>query len=354
MRSFLLMLFFGIHLASAGIHSLKYYFTATSEVPNFPEFVAVGMVDDIPIVYYDSNSPQATPKQDWMHRVTRKHPQYWEKETGSFSGAQEAFITNIDTAKQRFNQTGGVHTAQKMFGCEWDDGTGEVKGFNQHRYDGEDFISLDLENKVWVAVVPQALLTKQKWDVNTDGLDSEKQYLQQICIDWLKRYMCYGRGTLDRKISPEVSLLQKDPSSPVVCHATGFYPRQVMMSWLKNGEDLNEDVELGETLPNEDGTFQKSIRLTVSAEELSQHQYSCVVDHMSLQDKTVKTWGENEFMDKQRDPDNISIIIITVAAALLILISVSVLFFIWKRSMSGYGKTNNTDSDKSEWPAQKA
>ncbi|KAI4883953.1 hypothetical protein NFI96_009101 [Prochilodus magdalenae] len=43
---------------------------------------------------------------------------------------------------------------------------------------------------------------------------------------------------------PEVSLFQEDSSSPVVCHATGFYPKTVNINWQKNGEDLDEGVEL--------------------------------------------------------------------------------------------------------------
>ena len=39
----------------AATHSLKYFYTATSGLPNFPEFVTVGLMDGLPITYYDSN-----------------------------------------------------------------------------------------------------------------------------------------------------------------------------------------------------------------------------------------------------------------------------------------------------------
>ena len=88
-------------------------------------------------------------------------------------------------------------------------------------------------------------------------------------------------------VPPEVSLFQKDSSSPVVCHATGFFPKAVMISWKKNGEDLDEDVELRETLPNQDRTFQKRSILTVPPEELKDHEYTCIIQHSSLEKEMV-------------------------------------------------------------------
>ncbi|KAG7250989.1 hypothetical protein CRUP_015748, partial [Coryphaenoides rupestris] len=63
---------------------------------------------------------------------------------------------------------------------------------------------------------------------------------------------------------PQVSLLQRTPSSPVVCHATGFYPDRVMVFWKRDDQQLDEHVS-GEVLPNHDGTFQVSVDLDLSS-----------------------------------------------------------------------------------------
>uniref|UniRef100_A0A3B3IFK8 Ig-like domain-containing protein n=1 Tax=Oryzias latipes TaxID=8090 RepID=A0A3B3IFK8_ORYLA len=76
---------------------------------------------------------------------------------------------------------------------------------------------------------------------------------------------------------PSVSFLQKTPSSPVCCHATGFYPDRADLFWRKDGEEIHEGVEKGQILPNHDGTFQMSSELNVS---LIKHEdwrrYDCV------------------------------------------------------------------------------
>ncbi|XP_067335520.1 major histocompatibility complex class I-related gene protein-like isoform X3 [Channa argus] len=101
---FLLLL--GINGATGETHSLKYFYTASSGVPDFPEFVAIGLVDDVQIIHYDSDTMRAEPKQDWMIKVTADDPHYWEMNNERFIATQQTYKNNIEIAKQRFNQTG--------------------------------------------------------------------------------------------------------------------------------------------------------------------------------------------------------------------------------------------------------
>ncbi|KAK3513979.1 hypothetical protein QTP70_000704 [Hemibagrus guttatus] len=102
----------------------------------------------------------------------------------------------------------------------------------------------------------------------------------------VNRSLSYSRDTLKKKDPPTASVLQKhSPSPEVVCHATGFFPKAVNISWRKDGEDVNEDVELRETLLNQDGSFQKRSILKVPAEELQKHNYTCVIQHSSLKEE---------------------------------------------------------------------
>uniref|UniRef100_A0A3B3SL44 Ig-like domain-containing protein n=1 Tax=Paramormyrops kingsleyae TaxID=1676925 RepID=A0A3B3SL44_9TELE len=263
-------------------HSLQYVYSGSSGIPNHPEFMIVGLVDGEPFVHYDSSSHEMTPRQEWVTKAV--DPDYWDRNTQVSMGTEQNFKNNIEVAKLRFNQTGGIHTFQQMYGCEWDDETGATGGLEQFGYDGSDFIALDFKTMTFVTPVQQAFLTTVKWNHDSAILWKSKAYLTQTCIVWLKKYVSYGKSTLERTVRPEVSLLQKDPSSPVTCHATGFFPRGIVVTWQKDGEDMHSDVEVGETLPNGDGTFQISSKLTVKPEDWKMNSYSCVVQHKSLQD----------------------------------------------------------------------
>ncbi|XP_034054903.1 major histocompatibility complex class I-related gene protein-like [Gymnodraco acuticeps] len=298
MKMLLFLLLLGIvgpHCTSARTHSLKYFDTASSGVPNFPEFVSVGLVDEVQMTHYDSNTKREEPKQDWMSSITDEDPQYWERNTQTALGAEQVNKVNMETVKQRLNQTGGVHINQIMYGCDWDDETDEVKGYSNHGFDGEDFIVLDLETETWIAPRREAVLTKQRWDNNKAYMAQQKSYFTQWCPEYLKKYLNLGRSSLMRTEIPSVSLLQKSPSSPVSCHATGFYPDRAAMFWTRDGEELHDNVDHGEILPNHDGSFQMSVDLDVSSFP-AEHwdKYRCVFqlsgvkeDHVIVLDPAV-------------------------------------------------------------------
>ncbi|XP_059907372.1 uncharacterized protein LOC132457233 isoform X12 [Gadus macrocephalus] len=270
---------------SAVIHSLRYFYTASSGLSSFPEYVSVGMVDEVQIVHYDSVSKRAVPKQAWMDQGTREDKDYWEGETGRYQGSQQVYKVSIETVKKRFNQTGGAHIVQVMSGCEWDDEDDTTDGYRQHAYDGEDFLAFDLKTLTWVAPVRQAVPTKLRWDQDRAYNQHLKNYLTKVCVDWLKKYLAYGKSTLQRTERPRVSLLQRSPSSPVVCHATAFYPDRVVVFWRRDGQELHEQVDPGEVLPNHDGTFQVSVDLNLTAVPLEDWgRYECVVQLKGIED----------------------------------------------------------------------
>ena len=92
---------------STVLHSLHYFYTGSSGLSTFPEFVVVGMVDGVQMVHYDSNTQRVVLKQDWMEQVIRDDPSYLQRSNRLSQGSQQSFKADIGIVKQRFNQTGG-------------------------------------------------------------------------------------------------------------------------------------------------------------------------------------------------------------------------------------------------------
>ncbi|KPP56401.1 hypothetical protein Z043_125984, partial [Scleropages formosus] len=105
-----------------------------------------------------------------------------------------------------------IHIVQQMYGCEWDDDTGTTRAHRQDGYDGEDFITLDFKTMSYVAPVPQAVPTKDKWNNDKAFIENDRNYFSQICIEWLKKYVDYGKETLQRKGTVQLPRYRGSPA----------------------------------------------------------------------------------------------------------------------------------------------
>ncbi|XP_051926974.1 H-2 class I histocompatibility antigen, alpha chain-like isoform X20 [Hippocampus zosterae] len=258
-------------------------------------------------------------------------------------------------ALQTLNVTPGVHMIQQMIGCEWDDETGEVDGWDQHRYDGEDFISLELKTMRWIAAKPQAFITKNKWE-QLDGLkEYTKRYVTEICPAYLKTYVRNGRDFLMRTELPTVFLLQKTPSSPVTCLATGFYPPVWDLFWRKDGEQLYEDVEMGQTLPNHDGTFQTAVHLKVEAAPDAEAKYECVFRLAGVEEAIVVELDDKNILSNARDAEEERVkrvVAIAVTSGVLAVLAAGVAAVLAKRrrNRQGEGRQDLPDTLQRPFP----
>ncbi|XP_055982740.1 class I histocompatibility antigen, Gogo-B*0102 alpha chain-like [Sorex fumeus] len=332
----------------AGPHSLRYFDTGVSR-PDLGDsrFISVGYVDDTEFVRFDSDSAsqRLEPRAPW---VEQEGPEYWERNTRRAKGTAQTFRANLNTALRYYNQSeADSHTYQRMFGCDVGSDGRLLRGYRQSAYDGADYIALNEDLRSWTAAAgTQAWRTQQKWE-QEGWAEHWRNYMEGRCLESLRRYLEHGKDTLLRAEPPRRHITHhpfSDREVTLRCWALGFYPAEITLTWLREGEDLTQDTELVETRPSGDGTFQKWAAVVVPSGE--EQRYMCRVQHQGLLEPVTLRW----------EPPSQSTILtvgIIVGLALLgaVITGVVVVVVISRRKRSGekggqYTQAANSDSSQ--------
>ncbi|KAK2812857.1 hypothetical protein Q5P01_000959 [Channa striata] len=330
-----------VHCVSVFSVSLNIGITCGSDVFTCPASFASTqttstVVDGVAVGYCDSNNTTAVTKQDWAKEFADKDPQHLQSYSQACKLSVPLSKALIDDLNKHFMKTEGVHVLQEMYGCKWDQGA-KTSAHQQFAYDGEDFIRFDLDTASWV-YTELATSYKRNWEKYFGFKEDLRRFLTNVCPQRLQQYLRHGLSALQRKVRPSVSLLQTSPSSPVSCHATGFYPDRATMFWSKDGEELHEDVDHGEILPNQDGTFQMTVYLDISSVKPEDWtRYDCVFQLSGAENKTMIKLDKtvirtNWVLTPTEEPVNRITPVVVTAVVLVVILIVAVGFIFYKRN----------------------
>nr|CAB51872.1 swine leucocyte antigen 3/2 (SLA-3/2) [Sus scrofa] len=312
-----------------GPHSLRYFDTAVSRPDRGkPRFISVGYVDDTQFVRFDSDAPnpRMEPRAPW---IEQEGQEYWDEETRNAMGSAQTFRVNLNNLRGYYNQSeAGSHTFQSMYGCDVGPDGLLLRGYSQFGYDGADYIALNEDLRSWTAADTAAQITKRKREA-ADAAEQMRSYLEGACVVWLQKYLEMGNNTLQRAEPPKTHVTRHPSSDLGVtlrCWALGFYPKEISLTWQREGQDQSQDMELVETRPSGDGTFQKWAALVVPPGE--EQSYTCHVQHEGLQEPLTLRW------DPPQPP--VPIVGITVGLVLVLVAGAVVAgVVIWRKKRSG-------------------
>ncbi|XP_041867649.1 major histocompatibility complex class I-related gene protein-like isoform X1 [Melanotaenia boesemani] len=328
MKTLLLILL--CRMSSSVKYSLTYLASGFSGVPNMPDLMITAEFGQMQVDYCDSNKTRRSYPGFWG-KVNQIDPQILKWYNERCFETQPLVYKGVISRLKENNPNEAVHILQTMGGCGWDERTGDVSSFLRHGYDGEDFMEMDMKTLAWIVQNPLAAPIQQMWAANLAAKTNWMQFFTEVCPEWLKKFVSIG--PLKEKELPSVSLLQKTPSSPVSCHTTGFYPNTALMFWRKDGEEIHENVEHGEILPNHDWTFQLSVKLNVSSIPPEDwRRYDCVFQLSGLENNITTILDKNMIRTNLVSPSEFpsGAVIGGCVGLLLLLLCITGLFF-WKR-----------------------
>ncbi|XP_073797746.1 major histocompatibility complex class I LFA isoform X1 [Danio rerio] len=281
----LLFLFLLPTSAPKGSHSLCLLATYIKGPSPFPELSGVMMLDDIPLLYYNGDT-----KTFFMRGNTTAEDNVFDANAflSIIGHIQSSFVDRWGLASRDLNKTDRIFTLQQLVLCELSEDGEHGKMISRDAVEGTTTDELQH--------VDHKFTYKHTLNVSAYLIDFyleltkslHKTLFQPTCFKTLSGYLIQRRNQINRKVKPKVRLFKKELSSGFIvsCLATGFYPRHINLTLLRDGQPVSDhDVTGGDLLPNGDGTYQMRKSLEIRAEERQKHKYSCSVKHLSLDNK---------------------------------------------------------------------
>nr|XP_006996136.1 patr class I histocompatibility antigen, A-2 alpha chain-like [Peromyscus maniculatus bairdii] len=277
--------------SGAGSHLLRYFVTTTTSPMDLrdPKVFIAGYVDDTQILRFNSKlATKLEPRVPWAKEIGRD---YWEGVRKGLEHYSHTAQENVRSAIQIYNQSANAsHTFQCLVGCDVGPNGLFLRGHYRHAFEGRDFLRLNEDLRTWTAVDKTAQIIQRQWEKKNIA-EGWRNFFEGGCIAWLLRHLELGKETLQRSDPPKARVAHHPrPEGGVTlrCWALGFYPADITLTWQKDGEDLTQDMELVDTRPAGDGTFQKWAALVVPSGE--EQRYTCHVQHQGLPEPLTLRW----------------------------------------------------------------
>ncbi|KAL1765917.1 T-cell receptor antigen [Sigmodon hispidus] len=336
-----LLLLLGIALAvnrtCAGSHSLHCFHTVFSRPgPGEPRYISVCYVDDTQFQRCDSieEIPKMESRAPWMEQ---EGPEYWEELKHKVKDISQRARANLRTLINYYNQSEeGSHFLQWMVGCEVESDMRFLGASFQKAYDGWDYIALNEDLSSWTAADNVAQIEKRKLEADGTAEDF-RAFVEGECLIQLRRFLQNGKETLQRIVPPKAHVAyhpRNEGDITLRCWALGFYPAEISLIWQRDEEDWTQDMELVETRPSGDGTFQKWAAVVVPSGE--EQRYTCHVLHEGLPEPLTLRW--------ERSSQSFILVLIIIIAGLVLLGTVLITAGLCKKRHSGERNINYTQA----------
>ncbi|NXD77544.1 CD1D protein, partial [Halcyon senegalensis] len=276
--------------------TLRLLQTSTFQNTSFVDTEGLGLLEDIELGSLDKHTwnihfyqpwvRPSLPRSDWdtiekMLKIYLQHFNHLINEGAMQKDVSYPFV------------------AQCMAGCKlYPNGTSQA--FAYVGYNGQDFLSFDMDNATWLLSQDTNLSRYVQAVLQNYTAFSElvEVIFNDTCVGDMEMILQHAKTALERQEPPVATVFARAPSPAqllLVCRVTGFYPRPISIAWLRDGQEVPPGPALNTSaiLPNADLTYQLRSILAVAPRD--GHSYACRVRHRSLGTRSLLIpWGNSE------------------------------------------------------------
>nr|XP_056722938.1 H-2 class II histocompatibility antigen, E-S beta chain-like [Euleptes europaea] len=180
---------------------------------------------------------------------------------------------------------------QDVHECHFANGTaGEVRYVMREIWGGQECWRFDSRLGHFVALAPLCQPDAESLNRDPRELAFRRAQGDRLCR---ANYALFGGLFTGRKVQPTVRISHTKTEPPghhslLICTAAGYYPSEINIKWLKNGQEQTEGVGYSEKFQNGDWTFQDQVMLETVPKRGD--VYACQVEHSSVTEPITVRW----------------------------------------------------------------